>query len=268
MKRGVLIGDMHTGSLVALADPSRCKSRDQFSPLRRHFFNRWRKYAHGPWHAPDFMAIVGDAIDGRSRRDGGVGEWTTDIWAQVAHAAHLIRMWEPKKVYVVLGSDYHVKLDDTGLYAEEHLARELGAEFAPGQSHLPPDERMRSDFDMPLEADGVLFHLCHAVGYTKNMAYRGTSLGVEMLQAALHMPEADVLVRAHTHYFWHAESGSTHGFILPCWQGKTPFMRKKNPLAVNPHIGFVGVECDGGAFSYTKYLTEIQGAKVRPRAKV
>ncbi len=267
-KRGVLISDLHVGSRVGLSHPDYGPKRDGYEHIRDLLWSKWKEYSGGEWHRPDFMVINGESVDGQDKRRGGSEQWSTDITEQIACSVELVKMWDAKKVYVVQGSGYHVNIGETGMCADELFAQEIGA------CKIGP--RLLSAMDFTFTVSGVTFHCCHVVGFSQNFAYRGTPLHVEMLHSALHGDIDDagkklkiqVVVRGHAHYFWHSESAHSHGFILPCWQAKTAFMRQRKPLAVNPNIGFVGVEVHDGKFSYDKHVIELEGIHARPHINI
>ncbi len=267
-KRGVLISDLHVGSRVGLSHPDYGPSKGGCQHIRDLLWKHWKECSGGAWHKPDFLVVNGEATDGQGRRSGGSEQWTTDIQEQVTCAVELVKMWDAKKVYVIRGSGYHVEVGQTGMCADELFAKEIGATKA--------GQRSCSAMDMTSTVGGVTFHFAHIVGFSQNFAYRGTPLNVELLHAALHgeiddngtKRKVQILVRGHAHYYWHSESATSHAFILPCWQGKTMFMRRRKSLAVNPHIGFVGVTVKDGEFSYERHVLELEGKYARPHVNI
>lgn len=252
-KKLVLVADFHEGHRVGLTNPSWAPTGDAGAKVREAIFEKYYWSAvESEWHAPDVLAIVGDAIDGKGKRQTGVGQWDTSIQNQAIRAAKLAAMWDAKEYIVIRGSGYHVETG--GEPGEELMARELGAMVFPHQEHVEPELRERSGWHCYLTIEGVSFHLAHAMPVSKVFHYRGTPITREMMYTRLNDAllkvagkyKTKVTVRAHCHFFWVSQSARTMGIVLPAWQGLTPFMMAKSPTAISPDIGFVGFELEDG----------------------
>ena len=238
----------------------------------------------------------GDAVEGQGRKGAGVDCWSTSIMDQVGMAAELLKMWDARRIYIVGGSKYHVQAGDTGLSAEELVAREIGAEEWPNQGHIKPARRQRSGAHWFLTFDGVTVHVAHHVAMSRVFHYKGTPISREMLAAGLNDPmrrmweeqyktredhdhapaqlveelrafKTTIVVRAHCHYFWLVDAGGTMGLTLPCWKTADPYIMERDSLGYS-HIGFVGMTFHGGRFEYQKNLFRPESIAACPHTVV
>jgi len=265
--KAVFIADLHIGSHYALANPDDVPRYAPGKKIHKRLFDLWRKCIDSPWHAPDFLVLDGDIIDGKGRRAGGAEQWTTDFITQAEAAIELIRMWKAKKIVVVRGTDYHVSPDYSGLYVEEWLARKIGAEEVSNQGHIPKERRDHSAWETTINVGGVVIHIAHAIGLSRVFHYMSTPIARAMLNAKLNaaiLAEDErlkkkmkkirprIVIRAHAHYYWMCDTSNSTGIILPAWQARTPYMLKKGIIGYGPKIGFVGIECKEGEFRVEK----------------
>jgi len=95
-----LTADWHVGSEAGLT--SIPKNATQKALLEK-FKDCIKMYG-----SPDILVIDGDAIDGDQRKSGGAGLTEDDIREQEKDAIKLIKMLNPKEVFLVSGTAYHV----------------------------------------------------------------------------------------------------------------------------------------------------------------
>ena len=296
--RVIAIADLHVGSHWGLADPSVTGAFTKGKQVQERLFEKWKEATQGEWSNPDVLVINGDAIDGQGRKDGGSLQWTANIEDQINHCVDLVKMWKAKKIYVIWGSKYHVGVGrDTGLCAEELLARKLNAEEYPNQEHLPEEYRQRSGLHWFLTFEDTTVHFSHHVAFSRVFAYMSTPIAREMMSARLNDPmrhglellyqnknvsfrdvmqemehltmyKTRIIVRGHVHYFWANDSGGSLGIVLPAWQLPTPYMIERNPLGFS-HVGFVGFDFQPeGKFTWYKKLIRIEDAQKPPHTIV
>ena len=263
-RRMVIVSDLHVGSKVGLSDPSEDASDDAGLPVRERLFEAWRTaVGHARWSSPDILVVNGDTVEGKNRKKGGVGLWTTELDRQRDHAVHLLRMWNAKQTFMTTGSDYHVQAGGSGLDIENDVAKASGAEPCTYDSQLfaPPE--------WYLTVEGLTFHIQHFIPVSRVFHYVSTPIAREMMQAKLNDAlrhevtgfRTSITIRSHAHYTAHIEYSSTHGFITPCWKGKDDFMMRKGSLGLSPDIGFLGFEINSEGFTFEKVLwrqTEVQ----------
>jgi len=142
--------------------------------------------------------------------------------------------------YVHHNTFYH---DDELGRSVENVAETLRAEAYEG---LGTGRLAREVLDMRL--DGVCLDFSHGISVSGGL-YRAVAIDREALWSAIagktgKAPKADVVVRAHAHYFVHVEHVSKHALILPAWQGQTSYMRKHSRYRMIPDIGAVILHID------------------------
>jgi hypothetical protein len=277
--RGVIVSDIHDGSLFAVADldDDAVPRGGPGKQTREALFERWRDAAKGKWGEPDFLIVNGDAIDGGNRKKGGVGTWTTDLMAQCDNCVSLIERWKARQIFVVRGSNYHVEANNSGLQCEEYIARAVGAVEIPHQGHIAPKRRDHSGWEWYIHLGDITAHCAHKISVSKVFHYQTTPTARQMLQAKLndrmrHEIEryrTRVVVRSHAHYFNHIEFSGSKGYVTPCWKALDEFMLSNGPLDISPDIGFLGVTVtEGEGFAHEKNLWPINVIQSAPLAIV
>jgi hypothetical protein len=260
-----VLGDMHVGSNVALSDDNH---DDAFQPMRRALYDTFvHEATEGRWAKPDVLFLLADIIDGQNPKEGGTGLWTADLLEQIDTAVRLIKIWNPKKIFCLRGSDYHVMIGKTGFCAEEIIARQLGAEPYPNTSN----EHSGNHWYVTIE--DVTFHLQHYVNISKVWHYRTTPLAKELLYEKLNSQikyeltkdmkqyKTNVILRAHAHYFCEVGFSTSQGFVNPCWKGIDSYMTKRGAISMSPDVGLIGFEVTGKNYTWEKSLykfTEFQ----------
>lgn len=272
--RIVALADLHVGGRAALAAPEVSCINDMYAPVRAALFENWRAAAEGPWASPDALIVNGDAVEGKNKKKGGIGTWTTDLLEQADHAEELIRMWKAKRVYIIRGSGYHVDAD--GLPVEEYMARRLGAEEYPNQRHIPKEKRQRSGWHWYLRFYDVTFHVSHRISVSRVFHYQSTPTARQMLNAKLNdqlrhglaKHKVRIVLRAHAHYFNTVGYSGSDGFVMPCWKAQDDYMLEKGPLDISPDMGFLGFEVEGENYRYEKNLFELSDVQAPPLSVV
>lgn len=289
--RILLLGDTHFGSRWAVADPADTPRYCPGKEIQKRLFERWQAGAENEGRF-DAMVLDGDAVDGQGRKDGGSKQWTADIDEQIAHGARLLKMWQCKRYFVLGGSGYHVNIGDTGVSAEELLARAIGAEAYPHQDYIPAAQQRRCGPHWFLTFDKVTVHCAHHVSVSRVFHYASTPLAREMMNAKLNDPvrrewermyrespgprkqmwqlQADLpayttrmVVRAHAHYWWLSDAGATAGVLLPAWKVPDPHIQTRNSLGFG-HLGYVVLETNGEDWSVEKHLYRIEDVQHPP----
>jgi len=289
----VLVADIHIGSNYAVADPDVATSGSKSDrEVRANLYAAWKAATkHTKWGEPDALISVGDAVDGKGFKSGGVEQWEPDLTSQADHAADLISMWKAREYYVIIGSPYHVAAGNTGIYVEELMARKLNA------MPYPYGKNQHSGFHWFLTMlGGTTMHVAHHVGISRVFAYRSTPIAREMMGLALNDPmrhvrelestarkqgrgklweqdlaafKTTIVVRAHAHYSWICIAGNSAGFDLPCWSVLTPYMQMRNPVGMLPDIGFVGMEFnEDGTWSYEMCINRVESMQRPPHTIV
>jgi len=199
-KRILLIGDLHCGSNVGLTP-----KKDQQTEQQEKMFNQyllWLK-SYRPF---DHVFVLGDAIDGEAKKEGGVEQITTDRLKQCEMAASCISATGSKAITIIAGTGYHVGNQED---FELVLANSLGAQFT---SHAF------------CQINGANLNFRHKIGGSSMDHLKYGALGKEIAaniawnQQGVE-PLAHVIGRAHTHKFAQVDSGTCLGFVIPALQG-------------------------------------------------
>lgn len=271
----VTIADLHVGSEVGLCPPG--LRPGGLNPVQKGLWKLYSGLAK-EWRRPDWLVVLGDAQDGKARRERGFGQWTTSFVSQTDAAAESIDLWNARHKAVLIGSAYHV--DDAGELAEEALGRAVGSEH-PGDGWEP--YLAHTGMDLDLQFGDMAMHLMHHLSYTSIYQYRSSGITREMALMRLSeklidprdamaedmeaQPRRDYLVRAHVHYFWHVEASHQHGFVLPAWQAMTPYIKRRS-VSNAPDVGAVRFTIGKKERHYEKRVWPVRTVQQTPRIVV
>jgi len=186
----------------------------------------------------DSVVLVGDLIDGKGKKSEGVEQLVTDPLTQARAAVELFKPLRKlcDKMFIVRGTVYH---DQVGGRATEYIGEQLNAE-------KNEEDGTHSWWELTLDlGNGHYAHVAHHGG--NPYVYRATTAEREGFFMSLSadkfdLPEGknwNLIVRAHTHFFIHVEHPTLHIVYLPSWQLKTPYLIRKGPGRLIPHIGAV-----------------------------
>lgn len=251
MKRLLCLSDIHPGSTDGLLPPNFNSEDGRLVGQNIGQKYTWECWQHMiEWAAakkPDGIVINGDVVEGKQFKGHG-GELCLprvidQEQASIEILTPLFSACKPKKVYFVKGTFYH---DDEMGRSVDNIAHHFKTEKYEG---LGIGRYAREVLDLNVE--GVLCDFSHGISVSGGL-YRAVALDREMLWATLaekmnQTPRADVIVRAHAHYFVHIEHSAKHGVILPAWQLQTSFMRKHSRYRMIPDLGAAMIEIDGEA---------------------
>lgn len=219
-KHGIAISDLHSGSLVGLTHPD-YQLRPKFGGVTKR--NKWYHIQRDLWHEfdcilqslpkLDFVLSLGDLIDGKGERSGGVEQLTTDMQEQCDMAVsvfdHIREHCKPGvKIVGVFGTPYHV--DTLGDEWENTIAER--ARFHKIGSHEWVD------------INGCIFDLKHHIGGSSVPHARSTAISRDrlwnMMWAERNLqPKANIILRGHVHYYNYCGSGDYLCMTLPALQG-------------------------------------------------
>lgn len=251
VRKILCLSDIHPGSIDGMLPPDFQTSTGHTigqNAGQRYTWECWLDMVK--WAAPqkvDAIVINGDVVEGKQYKGHGAELCLPLISDQeVASCAilkPLIDACKPKKLFFVKGTFYH---DDELGRSVDNVARFLMASEYEGAG----TGRYAKEV-LDLDVDGVVIDFSHGISVSGGL-YRAVAIDREALWSALagkagKAPKADVLVRAHAHYFVHVEHPSKHALILPAWQLQTAYMRKNSRYRMMPDIGAVILEIDGEA---------------------
>lgn len=240
---GVAISDLHLGGLTSIRPPIVQLGSDSedlhHGPITAQLWKAWQAAikAHG---SPDFLIVGGDIVNGKVRKDEGVGVWTADLKKQAEYGAALINRWNADVVFVTEGTRYHV---DT-VNADELAARDVHNAADYHGMYAPPDWN--------LDLYGAVVHVSHKMGGTKVFQYRGTPLSRELTMNRVMSRETEVfhanlILRGHVHHFYQVRAGANSWCCtIPCWQCRTKYEALENPFVWMPQIGYLVIAIEKG----------------------
>jgi hypothetical protein len=237
--------DYHCGHILGLTPP------DYWTVASRKFAKPvwdWRKDMISRIGKIDIHVLNGDLTDGPGRKET-IGLFTTDVKVQADIAATCAMMVESSNKFLTYGTPFHTV---STLSHEELVASALGCEIF---------ETLR------IKAGGVRFNYRHVVGRSDVPYGQGTQLYKETVRDQLQglieeYQDADVIGRAHTHYFWHEETATKHAFINPCWELPNPdkdgniYARKLRTMYYS--MGAVLIEVDKGEVIIRKQIMPLK----------
>lgn len=247
-KRGLVVSDIHCGSIFGMLPPDFLTSEGIIKPQNAGQKHLWKCWLHlldlAAQANLDFIVVNGDVIDGTQRAQRGT-ELSLPLLVDQKEAAiaTLLPLAPMAPLYFIQGTEYH---DCKAGASVEEVAKSLNAVKYSG---VGTGRYSRELLD--LDVDGVICNFGHGISVATGF-YRATPADREGIFSALagkegKAPKADLVYRSHAHYFVHVEHSSKHIVISPCWQLQTRYMRKNSVYRMVPDIGACFVEIDGEA---------------------
>lgn len=210
MKRGLIIGDLHSGHFAGLTHPDyQMRSTAPYKKAAkwcRFEKESWKWYtksvaAHGPY---DFCIVNGDNIDGRGERSGSTELLTADRNQQCDMAIRALEEIDTAYYLFTYGTGYH-----TGNYEdfEDVVAEAFDAKIGAHEW---------------LDVNGLIFDIKHHISASKLEHTRGTPIAREKVfnrewWANDEQPKGDIFIRHHVHRL-HFGGGVEQGRV---WMGVT-----------------------------------------------
>ena len=200
MKRILFLSDMHVGSIAGITAPEHMvhpKASSVLRALQEEIWDAWRDIVYN-FRKPDKLVLVGDIVDGNGAKNGGVEQSTTDRIEQADRAVNILKMLNPREVYCVAGTPFHVGTSED---YERIIAERLEAKFC---GHLQ------------LDIDDKLYDIKHHVGggalpHSKASQITKEGLFNLLLNDAGMAERADVIVRGHVHTYTHVRQFTNSG---------------------------------------------------------
>lgn len=249
-KRIVAVSDLHCGSIVGLTPPGQWSHLEGVRAVQRELWC-WYEREVQALGKVDAVLCLGDAIDGKGQRQGGIEQYTTDMIEQAAIAAQCLRAIDAKQYVMVHGTPYHTgqEEDFESLIAGELKGSIGGHEWA--------------------EAHGVVFDLKHKVGSSQVPHGRHTAIARERLWNQLWAlrdgaPKADILLRGHVHYHNFCGGPTWLAMTLPALQGLGSRYGVRQ-CSGTVDFGFVHFDVyPGGKYTWEAHILRQQAAKPVP----
>ena len=209
MKKVLVIGDMHCGSLTGLTPNSWFISEKRNKKIALLQREMWTNYLRmidelGP---VDYLIVNGDAIDGHGKKSSGSELLTTDLLLQADIAVECLKEISFKKILFTHGTPYHTS-NEGGEDFEKVIADKMGGKIY--------DE-------LRLDIDGVIFDIKHHIGSSSMPTSRFTSMAKNRLWDVLssekeNREKADIYIRSHVHYYTFCGEGEWMAINLPALQ--------------------------------------------------
>ena len=250
-KRLLILSDLHCGHIVGLTPPGWQLNKHlddprlaRISACQREYWNFYRgKLAK--YQPFDVVVVNGDAIDGKGERSGGTEAITADRNEQCDMAVHAIRkaLGAKTKVVMTYGTPYHT---GDGEDFEKNIAAKLDADIS-GHQYF--------------RVEGVTFDVKHKVGSSQVPHGRHTAIAREHLWSQLwndhsEIPQADVLIRSHVHYYNGAFGDGWVGMTTPALQGLgSKYGTRQCSGTVD--FGFVVFEINKGSYTWEPVLLKV-----------
>lgn len=271
MKRILIIGDLHIGSVWGLSPPTylaKYGNHVNQNDIQKHLWSSWRGFLKTVKRRKyDTLILNGDNIDGPAPRDRGRCLMSTEMEDQVMNAAtileELVEVGGFGEIYELSGTDYHTSIQQDN---ERELAKYIDSEYL----GLGP-------FDFEVEDTSI--NVSHGTGST--YWYRGTKMdkigfAMQLNIAGIGLYNSNNIVRSHLHFRGALEYEHQKIFVVPCWQAQTDYMRKKDPLKHIPNIGSLELTVKGEEVEHRFYsfphpprpLQRIEGVYLGNRKKL
>lgn len=219
----MVVSDLHCGHVVGLTPPE-YQFRSVSNDSRHNKFYTiqsvlWNKFQHllqdirKQFGLIDGVINVGDSIDGKGERSGGVEQIKLEMGTQVAMSVKCFdtirEICNPKaKFFGVYGTAYHTST--SGDEWEDSVYKDAG--FEKWGSHEWVD------------VNGCIIDVKHHIGTSVIPHGRGTAVLRDMLWNDMwsldgSQPRANIVLRGHAHYYQAVDTDEKLGIICPALQG-------------------------------------------------
>lgn len=209
IKKVLVIGDLHCGSMQGLTHPNWIVKKERNEHYCKLQNEMWSNYVDmcQSFGKVDVLVVNGDVIDGKGSRSGGTELITCDMLEQTDMAIAALEEISASKTYFTYGTPYHT-------------ASASGEDF---------DKIVANAFNAPIEDElnieinNLLFNIKHKVNSSFSPYNRAATVGKHRLWDALgglreNDSIADVYIRSHVHYFSFCGESNWTAFTLPALQ--------------------------------------------------
>jgi predicted phosphodiesterase len=215
VKRILIMSDTHCGHKSGLTPPAWQSQPPESAPhavlkgaaLRSALWN-WFAARVAEFQPINYLLHLGDCIDGRGEKSGGVELLTGDREEQSRMAALCIQEVKATDgIYMVYGTPYHVgEAEDW----ENWVAREVKANKIEAEGHY--------------EVNGLRIAAKHFVGNSASPASKYTALSSAQVKQLLwaelgQQDRADLILRGHVHRYARVEDEINCAAVCPPLQG-------------------------------------------------
>lgn len=210
-KRILATGDWHCGHQVGLTPPEyqapmidderQAKYLNVRREVWKYFAATVRKY-----QPIDILLVNGDSLEGKGERSGSTELISSDRTVQCKIAQKVIEFIDPKKIRMTYGTPSHTGTDEDW---EDIIAEAVGAKIGSHEWY---------------DINGIIIDMKHKIGSSNIPHGRLTPLAREVLWQKIwasrqQVPEADIILRSHVHYYEEIYHDGCRAFTLPAMQG-------------------------------------------------
>jgi len=251
-KRVVTISDLHCGHEFGLTPPAwqyRADGHPRISKAAKFQKALWSfaTEALEDMKPIDILIVNGDAIDGKGEKSGGVEQITTDRLEQCEMAAEFINLAEAKQVRILHGTRYHVGKDED--FEQVLVDKVKGSVSIQGHGFF--------------DVNGCVFDIKHKVGSSGIPHGRHTALARDRMWNQIwaaergRQPQANIIQRAHVHYFTYAGGRDWVAMTSPALSYGTSYGIRECSGIVD--IGMLVVDVDAaGGWKWEPVLAEFK----------
>jgi len=232
MERILILGDMHVGSIFALA-PLESIPQDRKNIFHDWVYSKWKDLVK-QYDNLNYLILVGDIADGSQIKSLGIDALYTDTDVQVREASRLLKMIKVKsQIFGINGSGYHGG-EGQGTNIDRRITEEIGGIYKGNIFEFDiKDERIQvSHGGGGTSIVGLHSYILREIALSKQDAQKRKTKA------------PTILVRGHQHrMFSIQDDAGVYGVLNGCWQYTTPYMVKKS-ANITPSIGATMIEVD------------------------
>lgn len=168
----------------------------------------------------DTVNIVGDILHGQNIKEAGIQVMSTNLDDQVSASVEMLKpIVRGRRAFFWSGSGYH--RSTRGHNPEMDICNHKDLAIEAESTHW-----MGPIANMMYSPSEKVFNVQH--GVTKAYIYLAMIMEREIndqlvAEALEQVPEADVIIHAHSHKFRHLHEHKKHMILLPCWNMYAPW---------------------------------------------
>lgn len=244
--RGLLWADFQCGHEIGLTPPNwdaergNARHRELYK-VRRYNWD-WIDSTIKKYQPFDFTILDGDAIDGKGEKSGGTEQLYMDRDDQAEMAVDILKRYKLGDLFMAFGTAYHTGSSED---FERDVAKEANA--------------IKIGAEDNISVNGCTINYKHYIGRSSIEHGRHTPIAKERLHNLLwaergEYPKANLIVRAHVHYYKYCGGYDWAAMTLPaaCAYGTKYGTRIMSGLV---DCGFIVVQINkNGGLSWTPEL--------------
>lgn len=252
-KRVLALADLHSGHEYGLTPPSAWRDASTGAGQFERSLWSWFAETVDSLKPVDILLGVGDLIDGKGEKSGGVEQITTDRLDQAEMAAQALAHVQAPVIRLFYGTRYHVGRDEDH---EKVLVDKLHPANVTIQGH--------GWFDI----NGRRFDVKHKVSGSSVPHGRATPLWKaamwnKMWASEGRQPKSEIFLRAHVHYHAEVSGFGWRAMSLPALTYNSHFGIRECEGLVDVGLVYFDVE-ENGDYAWTPIEAKFAELKVEP----